>query len=156
MKIVGKLLTFARNNKLKILLAIVCMGALSFILPYVIAFAVITHPTNARDNNDPAKKQEMLKITLDVGDLAKIPNGATIKLIKTDGNMFARNFYVEFNADAKTVKKWLSDSNGIGSAKSFKAGKTTQYIIKARRGWQYAEVIIDQRTNNVSIRVASS
>jgi hypothetical protein len=151
-KMLGRLLSLIRRNKLKTLLLFVCASALSF----VVLLLLILQPTNARDNDDPVKKQEMLRITLDVGDLAPIPKVAIIKSIKTDGNMFTRSFNIEFSADVKVIKKWLDDSKGIKSAKVVKLSKSTQYIINAKCGWQYAEVILNQNKDTQNTKTENT
>jgi hypothetical protein len=82
--------------------------------------------TNDRDNNDSSKKQEMVILILDVGDLAPIPKTAIVKLVKTEGNMFTRSFRLVFNADAKTIQKWLNDSPGVRTARVVKTGTNSK------------------------------
>ncbi|MEN6370640.1 MAG: hypothetical protein ABFD64_01375 [Armatimonadota bacterium] len=117
------------------------------------AIHMMLQPTNDRDNHDPAKQKEMLRITLDVGDLAPIPKNAAIKTIKTDGNMFTRSFQVIFTADPKTIKEWLHASNGIQKAKIEKSGSVLTYVLKPRLSYNYAEVLVDYAASTVTINV---
>ncbi len=110
-------------------------------------------PNNTRDNSNPAKQAEMLRITLQVADLAPIPAGGKLVSVKTEGSSFTRSFRVKYTAPPSVIKKWLAASNSIKTAKIEKTGKATKYIIDAKLGYQYAEVVVDFAANTVSMYV---
>ncbi|MCX6343524.1 MAG: hypothetical protein NT018_00450 [Armatimonadetes bacterium] len=119
----------------------------------VFCVAIYLLPTNTRDNSNPKTQAEMLKITLQVGDLAPIPAGGKLISVTTEGNPFTRSFRVKYSAPPSVIKKWLAASNGIKNAKIEKTGKTIKYLINAKLGYQYAEVVVDFTANIVSMYV---
>lgn len=143
------------TGKRKLLIVALGVGAFGLLCAgaVLLTFVTIAMPTNDRDNQNPAKQQEMLKITLHVASLAPIPSGASIKSIKTEGNMFTRTFCVEFSADAGTIKKWLGDSRGIKAAKIEKTTSGVKYVIEPGDGYNWAEVVVDHSARTVHIRV---
>lgn len=156
MKNVRRVFAFVRKKKIKALLAVVCIGILLYTLYMAVMLMAIVQPTNDRDNRDSAKQREMVKITIDAANLAPIPKNATVKLVKTEGNMFTRSFRLAFDVDTKTLRKWLDDSKGIRTAKVVRVGNNSKYIIGPRHGYQRAEVLVDQCKGIVKIYVESS
>jgi len=84
----------SRKSKVIFIFLSVCVAL--FVLYASSALDLILRPTNDRDNQNPVKQQEMLKIVLDEGDLSPIPKNAVIKTIRTEGNAFTRSFRVIF------------------------------------------------------------
>ncbi len=108
---------------------------------------------NIRDNSNPKTQAEMLNITLQVADVAPIPAGAKLISVKTEGSSFTRSFRAKYSAPPSVIKKWLAASNGVKTAKIENTGKAIKYIINAKLGYQYAEVVVDFAANTVSMYV---
>lgn len=140
------------KNKLKSIILVLGIA----LIVTVALFTSMVWPTNNRDNKDIAKQHEMMRIILDCGELAPIPKSASIKTVKTEGNMFTRSFRLVFEADAKTIDTWLNSSKGIKAAKITKDSGSSKYILDAKRGFQYAEVNVDQHNNRVTVYVSHS
>lgn len=140
------------------LIAAACAVLAGFVILLVCASPIIAllTPTNARDNADPAKRAEMMRIILDVGDLAPIPKQARIRVLKTEGNMFTRGFRLVFDADAGAIRTWIKASPGMRTAAIYEAGNTGSYTLKARHDFQKAEVKIDFKAQRVTVYVSHS
>jgi hypothetical protein len=136
-----------------LVLICICIGAVLLVIKPVI---MLTAPTNNRDNQDHHKQKEMLKICLEVGDLAPIPAGARMQSIKTEGNPFTRSFRVVFTANERTIHQWLQRSNGVQHARIVKEGKRTKYILNPRNGFNGAEVVVEPDRHTIEIYVQYS
>lgn len=149
-----RLRKLSRKSKVILIFLGICITSIVLYRLFMlyIVFGMM-QPTNDRDNHNPAKQKEMLKIALDVGDLAPIPKNAVIKTIETEGNAFTRRFRVIFTADPKTIDQWLRASNGIQKAKVVKKGNTSDYILNPRLGYNYADVLIDHTASIVTLYV---
>lgn len=130
--------------------------AIALLIVYGAAKRSFLMPTNARDNSSADKRQEMIGIVLKCGELAPIPQGAQIKSVKTEGNMFTRSFRLVFEADASVIDSWLDNSKGVKTAKIVETGDVKKYVLNAKCGFQYAEVNVDRQNRTVTVYVSKS
>ena len=110
-------------------------------------------PTNEIDNNDPAKKEDMLAACLEWGRLAPLPKTKKEFDIKTEGNMFTRTFRFSFIDSKVNIEKWINDSPGPSEAEIEVIDENTRiYKIKPGGGANTAKltvIIIDENIREV-------
>jgi hypothetical protein len=133
------------------------IGAAVLALSLLMIIAWLLLPSNARDNNNSAKRQEMVQLSYQWGQLATFPSSASNFVIKTEGNAFTRTFIGSFDAASDVVAVWLSRSLGVteGQQKVNDDGSTT-YILKMSEGAAYGEVKVSTDGTHVSFRVSWS
>lgn len=141
-----------KTKSLKFLIAAV--GVIFFI--GLTAFAgLFLVPSNSRDNQNPAKQEEMMALVLEWGRLAPIPASATHLLIETEGSSFTRSFRVSFTAPKEDIQAWMKDSPGFNEATSEElSDNKVWYDIAPGGGANSAEVTIDYYLNKVEIYVS--
>ena len=114
-------------------------------------------PSNERDNNDPAKRKEMVQLSTEWGRLASFPESKRNFVIKTEGNAFTRSFRGSFSDSSDVIKQWTLSSPGIqeGKIEATDDG-STHYILKMGSGATYGEVIISSDNQDVTFYIAWS
>ena len=148
----------SKPSKLGILIvSAVCL--LGSLISFVVFYFSLS--SNARDNQDPAKQQEMMTIILEWGRFAPFPVNATNVSIKTEGSSFTRSFRASFTASKQEILAWIKDSPGINEAVSEAVSQESsdnkvKYIISPSNGANSAEVTIDFTLNKVDIYVSAS
>lgn len=103
-----------------------------------------------------ADKRYGIKATLEWGRLAPFPKSARDLVITTQGNMFTRGFRVSFSAPKEDIARWAEESPGLRETQPEKKGSERKYVIKPGGGAVYAEVVIDDATDQVRTYVAWS
>lgn len=109
-----------------------------------------------REGISAADKRSAIKATLEWGRLAPFPKSARDLVVTTEGNMFTRSFRVSFSAPKEDIARWAEESPGIRETQPKKEGSERKYVIKPGGGAVYAEVVIDDATDQVRIYVAWS
>jgi hypothetical protein len=103
-----------------------------------------------------ADKRYGINATLEWGRLAPFPKSARDLVVTTHGNMFTRGFRVSFSAPKEDIARWAEESPGIKDTEPNKEGSLRKYVIKPGGGAVYAEVVIDDATDQVRTYVAWS
>jgi hypothetical protein len=106
-------------------------------------FSGLIFVSNATDNQNDQKKEEMLDLTLEWGRLAPLPDSAEQFEISTEGSSFTRSFRSSFYADKNDLDGWVKSSPGLQDAQIETTGNTKEYIIDPGGGAAYAEATID-------------
>jgi hypothetical protein len=120
-------------------------------------FLFILMPTNAIDNQNPARQAEMIALTLEWGRLAPFSETAYNFSIHTEGNMFTRSFRASFSAPEEDIRKWVAESPGLQEAAIDLTPEGKQrYSIQPGGGANLAEVTIDFKSCTVEIYVSWS
>jgi hypothetical protein len=101
-------------------------------------------------------KQTGIRLTLEWGRLAPFPKAAREFVITTHGNMFTRSFRISFSAPKEDVARWMEESPGLRDTEPKKEASQRKYVIKPGGGAVYAEVVIDDATDQVRTYVAWS
>ncbi len=113
--------------------------------------------SNALDNQNSVKQDEMMRIVLEWGRLAPFPASATNISIKTEGSSFTRSFHASSIAPKDDIQIWLSSSPGLqGTTAEEVSDNTVRYSISPGGGANLAEVTIDHSLNKVDIYVSWS
>ena len=130
--------------------------ASAILLVLLVAFAVLfLRPSNSSDNQDPAKRKEMMALVLEWGRLSPLPTSATNISIETEGNSFTRSFHASFVAPKQDIQSWIEDSPGLNETTPEEISDTkVQYIIAPGGGANRAAVTIDYGLNQVEIYVS--
>ena len=97
-----------------------------------------------------------IKATLEWGRLASFPKSARDLVVTTEGNMFTRSFRVSFSAPKEDIARWTEESPGLRETQPEKQNSQRKFVIKPGGGAVYAEVVIDDATNQVRTYVAWS
>ena len=63
--------------------------------------------SNARDNRNPDRLAEMMRLVHEVGELPPFPATATELWVQTEGNMFTRTFVGRYCDTPEAVDAWL-------------------------------------------------
>ena len=63
-----------------------------------------------RDNRNPARIEEMMRLIHEEGELPPFPTTATELWVQTSGNMFSRTFYGRYCDTPQAVDGWLEDA----------------------------------------------
>jgi len=103
-----------------------------------------------------ADKRSGIEATLEWGRLAPFPKSARDLVITTQGNMFTRSFRVSFSAPKEDIARWTEESPGLRETQPEKQNSQRKFVIKPGGGAVYAEVVIDDATNQVRTYVAWS
>jgi hypothetical protein len=145
------------KNSSKLLRLVIAISSMACLFG-LIAFAVLfLFPSNARDNQDPAKQKEMVAIILEWGRLAPFPATATNIAIETDGGSSTRSFRASFIASRQDIQAWIKESPGLNEATVEESSNNkTIYTITPGGGANMAEVTIDYSLNKVDIYVSWS
>jgi hypothetical protein len=94
---------------------------------------------------------------LEWGRLAPFPESAEQLTVTTEGGMFTRGFRVTFVASQEDIFRWLASSAGTKELMPERIEPNTKkYVIEPGGGAAYAEVVIDDKTNLVSVYVSWS
>ena len=137
-------------------IAIAALGVIWMARVYIF-MAILALPANDRDNTDPGKRVEMVRLATEWGRLAPFPATARHFAIHTEGNMFTRTFRGSFVDTTEVISKWLYDSRGISEGKSeIQPDKSTEYVLVTGGSASYAEVIVSPDGTHVSFRVSWS
>jgi hypothetical protein len=110
---------------------------------YQLPIVIFGYPTNARDNADPGKRTEMLRILVNGIPVAPLPAGAVITDIHTGGNPFARQFYATFSTSKTTISSWIADSTSLREAEKIEANGITTYTIDHPANGTRASVVVN-------------
>jgi len=135
-----------------IFLGALCIVPIGLAISILIVLLVFTWPTNDRDNANPQTRQEMVEITREWGMLAPFPPTAKDFKIKTEGNMFTRNFVGSFSDSPEVIKAWLDASPGVTKGKI--EGETI--VLEMGGGANYGTVTVSADGTRVTFRVAWS
>jgi hypothetical protein len=112
--------------------------------------------SNSRDNQDPAKQEEMMALVLEWGRLSSFPANASQVFVETEGNSFTRSFHASFVAPREDIQTWIKDSPELNETTPEElSDNKLQYIIEPGGGANRAEVTIDYGLNEVKIYVSS-
>lgn len=139
-----------KNKSFPLILAVIAslVGLISLVVLYLF-------PSNARDNRNLAKQEEMMSLVLEWGRLAPFPAKATNVSIETEGNSFTRSFHASFVASQQDIQTWIKDSPGINEATPENlSDNKVKYIIAPGGGANSAEVTIDFTLNTVEVYVS--
>jgi len=112
--------------------------------------------SDKREGLNETDKRSAIKATLEWGRLAPFPKSARDLVITTEGNMFTRSFRVSFSAPKEDIVRWADESPGLRETPPKKEGSQRKYLIKPSGGAAYAEVVIDDATDQVRTYVAWS
>jgi hypothetical protein len=137
---------------------ITVLVTIGFVGCYALSSVVaILDPSNERDNNDPAKRKEMAKLSCEWGRLAPFPESKRGFTIKTEGSPFTRSFRGSFFDSRDVIQQWMLNSPGIqeGEMESM-PDKSSRYNLKMGGGACYGEVIISPQGDHVSFYIAWS
>ena len=141
-----------RPSILGLCAALIIVGAL-----LIIFASFIILPPNDRDNLNPAKKIEMINLSLRWGRLATFPSSSQDFSIRTEGGAFTRTFRGSFSDSPESISQWLHNSKGISEGRSeIQPDKSTKYILKTGEGASYGEVIVSPDSSHVSFEVSWS
>ena len=120
---------------------IILLGILFGILFFLNQFGL---KSNAIDNQNPQKQEEMLNTTLEWGRLAPLPNSKSQLKISTDGVSFTRSFRSSFYIAKADLDSWFKASPGLQDADIETINESTKkFVIKPGGGAGYAEAVID-------------
>lgn len=72
-------------------------------------------------------KYSQLGGALATGRLAPLPTGAHAVLVDTKGNLFARSFWVTFEAPAPAIQRWIQQSPGLAQLQPSACGRAVLY-----------------------------
>jgi hypothetical protein len=101
--------------------------------------------------------ESAIDCVLEWGRLAPFPESAEHLTVTTEGGMFTRAFRVTFVASQEEIARWLTSSPGTRELTPERVEPSTRkYLIEPGGGAVYAEVVIDDETNWVSIYVCWS
>ena len=129
-------------------------GAFMLILAACLFVAFFLPSENERANRDPARRQEMMTVTLEWGRLAPFPSTARDLSVRTTGNLFTRGFESSFVAPPADIARWIDASPGLRETEpDLSSAGVRRYRVKPGGGAQFAEIRIDDTTNTVHIRV---
>ena len=92
-----------------------------------------------------------LEATKEWTQLNDFPSSATNLTVATQGNMFTREFTVEFDAPLADIDKWLNESPGTKNVTPSKVGNVRTYDIEPGGGAQHAELELNEKTGHVKI-----
>jgi len=99
-------------------------------------------------------RSEMLRLTLDWGRLAPLPESKQDFTIATEGGLFTRAFRTSFSAPMADVERWLHDSPGTRDVTPERPSPTSRkYLIVPGGGAEHAEVNVDESCGAVRIYV---
>ena len=143
------------KNKIKLPKLIIAFVS-TILLVALVAFAgLFLGSSNSRDNQDPAKQEEMMALVLEWGRLSPFPASATNVSIETEGNSFTRSFHASFEAPKQDIQSWIKDSPGLNETTPEELSENkVQYLITPGGGANRAEVTIDYALNQVEIYVS--
>ncbi len=142
------------------LLVVVC--SVGLIVQIALGFllfvgATILYHSNAVSNLNPVAKADMLRVTLEWGRLAPLPESKNHFQIQTEGSAFTREFRSSFTTTREDVDAWIQASPGLQDAQVSTIGThTKQYEIQPGDGAQFAEAVIDFEQCLVKIYVCWS
>ena len=89
---------------------------------------------------------------LEWGRLAPFPGSAQNLKVSAEGWMFTWAFRVTFTAPPEDIEVWVADSPGLqGQTPENIDSDTRKYVISPGGAAQYAEVVVDDRTNSVQV-----
>ncbi len=133
---------------------IIIAGAVSFVGLLVFAILYLL-ASNARDNRNSIKQEDMMGILLEWGRLAPFPASATNILIETEGSSFTRSFRASFVAPEQDIQDWIKSSPGLNNTTAEELPHNqVWYSILPGGGANKAEVTIDYGLNKVEIYVS--
>lgn len=58
-------------------------------------------------------RQERIRVALEFGHLAKLPDNSSNIKVDTEGGMFSRTFWLTYESTEGKIKIWLKNSNGL-------------------------------------------
>lgn len=59
------------------------------------------------------QRQEKIRVALEFGHLAKLPENASNIKVDTQGSMFSRTFWLTFESSPTEIDKWIKDSKEL-------------------------------------------
>ena len=134
------------NKKKKIIIV-------SFFFISSMFFLLLIFPTNSIQNAFPFYQSSMVKATLEWARLAEFPEQVEKFEIKTYGSSFSREFRGSFKASNADIAKWMTECTGLQDAKmEIISTDIVKYIITPGGGAQYAEVVIDFDSGEVTFQ----
>lgn len=103
-----------------------------------------------------ANYHSAIEATKEWARLNEFPQTARNFTVETGGNLFSREFVVEFEAATADVEKWLSESPGTSSVVPVVSGPVRRYKIEPGGGAQRAELEFNETTGRVKIHAVWS
>lgn len=98
-----------------------------------------------------ANYHSALEATREWARLNDFPSSAANLTVAAQGNMFARELTVEFDAPLEDLDKWLDESPGTKSVVPSMEGSVRRYNIQPGGGAQRVELELDENTGHVKI-----
>ncbi|MFZ5856625.1 MAG: hypothetical protein ACOYZ6_07330 [Chloroflexota bacterium] len=145
------------KNKTKLLTLLIVLSSAIFLVVSAVFTGLFLASSNSRDNQEPAKQQEMMTLVLEWGRLSPFPVSATNVSIISEGNLFTRSFRASFTAPKQDIESWVKDSLGLNEATPDElSDDKLQYIVTPGGGANRVEVMIDYGSNRVEIYVSWS
>jgi hypothetical protein len=149
--------TTTMKNVAKPLRALVIIVSATIFVGLVAFATFYFFHSNALDNRNSVKQEEMMGIVLEWGRLAPFPINASSIAIETEGSSFTRSFRASFVAPAQDIQVWIKNSPGLKEATAEELSDTrVWYSIQPGGGANRAEVTIDFDLNKVEIYVSWS
>jgi len=135
--------SFKKETKSRFPLPIGCVlyPTLALLLIGTVGYFLLQH----------ANYTSALEATKEWAQLNEFPTSATKPTVATQGNMFTREFTVEFNAPIADINQWLNESPGTKDVAPSINGSIRRYDIKPGGGAIRAELELDTDTGHVKI-----
>ncbi len=106
----------------------------------------------------PWDRANAIEITLHWGGLAEIPHEHKHLSVRTEGSMFTRTFFVEFELPPEALHKWIASSKRLRNhTPDMKTDGTALYEIDPGEGGAIGGTVqIDFQKGEVQIKMAWS
>lgn len=100
-----------------------------------------------------ANHDNAIEVTKEWARLADFPLNARKLTIKTSGNMFTREFTIQFEAPVADIERWLSDSPGTKNVTPSIDGNNQHFEIEPGGGAVHAELDFNVKLRRVTVNV---
>lgn len=98
-----------------------------------------------------ARYHSALNVTKEWARLSEFPATARNLTVEIKGNMFTREFVIQFDAPPADIETWLNESPGTQNVRPTMEGGVRKYSIEPGGGAQHAELELDETNGHVLI-----
>lgn len=103
----------------------------------------------------PWQRQEAIKSAIEIGGLSELPNDIKSLQIEKRGNIFTRQFIIEFDSNELEIREWIEKSKRLKDIEPKRKGNKTIYAVYPGENGAYGgNVIIED--NKVYIKMSWS
>lgn len=99
-------------------------------------------------------RYENIRVALEFGHLAKLPENSKKVQVATAGGFFSRTFWLTFESTPEEIDQWIGDSKQLTRKEDLVEGEL--YEVSIEHEALYGKIWVDRKNNKVYVRTSYS